>query len=334
MPRGVGRDILSGLVEGFGANYAERKKLRQEQELASSKSAADMKNNVLLTLLKAKAEQQGKLTLEQEIEKATKIAEAEASAKAKYPSGGDALDNVLADIIKTKMGKGAQPTADGVAPSGDLSGILQAIGLPEGSSMDVGPFNIKESADVLKRRTEAKELAGETENLMIMFEEARNELQSIPNFGEEGFMGRLAGVGAKAMGALGQLPDTQSFIDRVESFATTTSKAAGEVRPTDEDIRRFSKAMLNIGRNDRENANQLAGVLRSLKNRGASTSWALPFLERFEEITGESVNFDVEGQGSTKDEKGAAASNIDALLDAALAGDAEAEAQLIEQGIL
>lgn len=151
---------------------------------------------------------------------------------------------------------------------------------------------VKPSQSQQNRDVETRELSAQIENLTDLFVRARREASSVEGFGKPGPEGRVANVEAIIRGKAGLSPTVNVFTDRLPAFATLTAKAAGEVRPTDEDIRRFSKALMNLGMNDAENAIQLEQVIKDVRSKGHSVLWAEPIIKAFEQETGVKVNID------------------------------------------
>jgi hypothetical protein len=175
---------------------------------------------------------------------------------------------------------------DGVEfePSG-----LDELGRPTGFKP------VKPSAAQDKRNVETRELAVQTKNLLGLFLKARKEGEAVPGFGSSGLIGRGANLGAIIKAKAGLSPSINVFQDRIGAFATIAAKAAGEVRPTDQDIVRFGKALTNVKNNDEENALQMEAVLRDIEAKEQGISWAKPFVEEFEKLTGVDVDIDFGG---------------------------------------
>jgi hypothetical protein len=170
---------------------------------------------------------------------------------------------------------------------------LDALGRPKG-------FKLKEpTAAQDKRDVETKELAAQTSSLLSLFNKARKEATSVPNFGAAGPLGRISNIGAIGKAKMGFSPAINVFQDRVAAFATISAKAAGEIRPTDADIIRFSKALMNLKSNDEENAIQISQILKDIQAKGQSTVWAKDLVNEFQNITGKKVDFSFDGTNTT-----------------------------------
>jgi hypothetical protein len=189
----------------------------------------------------------------------------------------------------------AAPTVQAPAPQMSL-----APGQPEATEWDAlgypKGFKIpKPSAAQEKRNVETSELAGQTKNIIELFNKARKEMADVSFMGtpagSEGIAGRMANQKAILKGKAGYSPTVNTFQDSVAAFATIQAKAAGEQRPTDQDIVRFANALLNLKNNDAENALKLGTILSDIKAKGQSISWAEPLILQFEQTTGQSVDF-------------------------------------------
>lgn len=84
--------------------------------------------------------------------------------------------------------------------------------------------------------------------------------------------GKLASA-ASAVGA-SNLDKVQAFNRRRKAFATRVAKAAGEERPTDEDIDRFLGTLPSFDLPDPTNASLITGLIDDLNARGAEVIWA------------------------------------------------------------
>lgn len=111
----------------------------------------------------------------------------------------------------------------------------------------------KPSAAEAKRNVEETKLSDELGGLLSSYGRARQEGLDIQGFGKPGIMGRFAGLIAKGKGKAGYLPAINVYNDQRKAFATVVAKAAGEVRPTDEDINRFVATLPDTGKSDAEN---------------------------------------------------------------------------------
>lgn len=136
------------------------------------------------------------------------------------------------------------------------------------------PQRIKKTAAQEKRDVEIGELKGQAEGLIDLFGKAREEAASIPGVGELGIGGRIAGVAAGIRGKAGMSPAVNVYQDKRKAFATIVAKAAGEQRPTDQDIERFMETLPDIGKNDEENSMIIDQLVADLEAKGAGSVWA------------------------------------------------------------
>jgi len=160
------------------------------------------------------------------------------------------------------------------------------------SGMITGWKPVKKSESAIKRDEENASLSGKTQVMVGLFNDARKESQSYDGYGSVGVEGRIANLGAMGEAKLGYRPKLNVLIDELKAFSRVNAKAGGEVRPTDQDVVDFAKAMINPSKNDAENATHLELVLKRIKIQGQSVSWAEPFVKEFEKTTGQKINFD------------------------------------------
>ena len=148
---------------------------------------------------------------------------------------------------------------------------------------------------------ESQLVLGKANILLDLFNDARSEAQSLfPNIGKEALSGKTSGFYAKQMGRVNKLPKVIAYQAKRKTFATTIAKAAGEVRPTDEDIRRFMEALPDISLPDETNEILLRSMYQELESQGAKNVW-----EKF----GKGINqnqqqekaqtFNIKGKGDT-----------------------------------
>lgn len=125
-----------------------------------------------------------------------------------------------------------------------------------------------------KRKLEVSELDSFVKSLSDSFALANKEAKSVENQGKRGMEGRIAGKISTIKGIVGDSPAVNVYRMRSKAFATTVAKAAGEVRPTDEDIRRFMGTLMSTELSDEENTLLLNGLIEDLHSRGAKAVWA------------------------------------------------------------
>jgi len=113
---------------------------------------------------------------------------------------------------------------------------------------------LKRTASQEKRDVELQDLERETNNLITLFGKAQTESKDFSGFvGDEGLAGRLAGFAASGSANIGLSPNLSAYNRKRKAFATVAAKAAGEVRPTDQDITRFVATLPAIHLSDEEN---------------------------------------------------------------------------------
>ena len=155
----------------------------------------------------------------------------------------------------------------------------EVAGLPQGTTVSVGGLNIpvvpKKTAAQEKREVEQRKLSTELSGLLESFDRAIAEgRETVPFFGTRGIAGRLAGQYASLRGRAGVSPAIDVFNAQRKAFATTVAKAAGEVRPTDEDIRRFVETLPSPNRTDEENALIVADIQRKIQEGKIEELWS------------------------------------------------------------
>lgn len=164
----------------------------------------------------------------------------------------------------------------GITGTPDDGGI--SSDLPPGTTVSRGGLNIplvpKKSAAQEKREVEASELSQGLEGLLTSFNRATAAgKEQIPFFGARGPVGRISGLVGKKLGEAGLAPEIDVFNAQKDAFATTVAKAAGEVRPTDEDIRRFVKTLPSPSRTDEENALIVADIQSKIAQGKTADLW-------------------------------------------------------------
>lgn len=161
----------------------------------------------------------------------------------------------------------------------------------------LGTEPIPRNATQEKRDVENAELGGQSKIMIDLFNSAHKEASEMSEqFGKPGVGGRIANLNVIVAGKLGNAPAVNTFQDKIKAFASTVAKQAGEVRPTDADIERFIQAMLNLGKNDKENAINLATQLQELQNKKVNIDWATPLVQEFEKRTGTVVKIGNSGK--------------------------------------
>lgn len=194
---------------------------------------------------------------------------------------------------------GQQINQTGESRQGDQAGQGGEFEVTEVDPVTGQPKKIvrkKKSAAQEKRDVENKEIAGQIQNIVGLFNKARSEAEGSfigEEFGKASISGRIANRTALAQSQLGSLPAVKTFQDRIKAFATIVAKAAGEVRPTDRDIERFSNALVNLKNSDAENALQLEQILKDVQAKGQDISWAEPLVRQFESRTGQNVDVSI-----------------------------------------
>lgn len=240
-------------------------------------SAGQNIGNIVSALAKQQREKQKR---QQTIEDAIALARAQAQAKQEFATV-DPLKSQQAEfferLIASQFPEQAVDTT-AITDTGKEVGKPTVSKLPPGTSVNIGGFSIplvpKPSAAQEKRIVETQELATGLSDLLSSFNRAKTAgKRDIPGFGARGPLGRFAGFLGKQAGQAGLAPEIDVFNAQREAFATTVAKAAGEVRPTDEDIRRFVKTLPSTARTDEENDLIEADIRKKIQRGEVADLW-------------------------------------------------------------
>ena len=134
----------------------------------------------------------------------------------------------------------------------------------------------KKSPLIIKKELDTAELGKNAVKLIDLFRNAQGEGKSyIRGFGEAGPQSRVAGGMADIIGKFGssKLPNLNVYNRESKAFATTVAKAAGEVRPTDQDIRRFMGTLPSTKLSDQENEILIQQLSQDMENKGFKGMW-------------------------------------------------------------
>ncbi len=203
-----------------------------------------------------------------------------------YEAGGAAPSLFIgaqAPTVPQIQGQGAQLPVQPRLLQGAPPAITGRVGQPApGDIVPTGydPFlrpkgyeRVKKTAAQEKRDVEITELGGQISNLVGLFKRARKEAGTVPNVGKPGLSGRVAGIATVLKGKTGYSPAVNVYQDKIKAFATIVAKAAGEVRPTDNDIKRFVNTLPTLAKNDAENKIIIEQLKADLRARGAKVLW-------------------------------------------------------------
>ena len=136
------------------------------------------------------------------------------------------------------------------------------------------PGKGKPSAAESKRLVEEGKLADELGGLLSSFTRAKEEgIAGFPAFGTKGIGGRISGKVAGISGKMGYSPAINVYNAQRKAFATVVAKAAGEVRPTDEDIKRFLETLPDTAKSDEENALLIGDIQAKTEKGGIASLW-------------------------------------------------------------
>jgi hypothetical protein len=289
-------NILGSLLQG-GVGEINRKRQQQEQLQQAIKQA------LAIEQIKSRIQAQQPLS---ELEKLLEQGKA-ADAQMKIYEAGGAPPSLFNQPQATNGqsniqpgafpgGQAPRPQVPGVTPPGAVvppQGVVSPQQSRQGSGVsaepkpgDVVPVKydqfgrptgyerVKQTAAQEKRNVEINELEGQVKNLIDLFKKARKEAGSVKGIGERGIPGRIAGQVVVGKGKLGYSPAVNVFQDKIKAFATIVAKAAGEVRPTDMDIRRFVETLPTLKKNDAENEIIMNQLVNDLRARGAKAVWS------------------------------------------------------------
>ena len=192
------------------------------------------------------------------------------------------LANVL-NYIRSATSRGA--TFGG--PEGGMAGGLSGMVRPERfttpeeqtkieSALKTGiALRPKISQAKEKRKVEVEELGNQAQDLITLFKSGQEEGKKISGFGKTGPESRFAGRGASFLGMVG-VPG-YAYINvynrKKKAFATVVAKAAGEVRPTDEDIVRFMGTLPDFNLSDKENNIVIDQLQKDIQSKGYKKVW-------------------------------------------------------------
>jgi hypothetical protein len=93
----------------------------------------------------------------------------------------------------------------------------------------------------------------------------------LPEGVQQKLSGKAAGVFAKA--GASDLDAVDAFSRKRKTFATVLAKAAGEQRPTDEDVNRFMESLPSVDLPDATNERLIEALVNDLNSRGAKSVW-------------------------------------------------------------
>lgn len=158
----------------------------------------------------------------------------------------------------------------GFTSKGPRFGIDPAQQQRQKSLIDVEKENIQ-------RINNAQNSAADFQLFSEQFQLSQAELEKqFPGFDKADIAGFGIRQVAKVANAFGALPETKSFRDSIQSFATPLAKSAGEDRLTNEDIVRFTSTLQDTLSNPSEtNARKMRSILLGFKNKGADISTIL-----------------------------------------------------------
>lgn len=181
----------------------------------------------------------------------------------------------------------SSPTPSSPTPSPSMPTMPNGMGIssmniPMGKGkVTIKPTGItpqqKQQMDMEKQLApeirEYKTLSSQAMNLKDLYIRAREELSTTKGIGKPGVEGRVAGLIGKGKSALGVSPLANTYNARRLGFATTIAKAAGEVRPTDDDIKRFLKSLPDLALSDKENENRIIEMEKDLASKNPEQIW-------------------------------------------------------------
>ncbi|MFH1230706.1 MAG: hypothetical protein V1709_04330 [Planctomycetota bacterium] len=136
--------------------------------------------------------------------------------------------------------------------------------------------NPKITASKEKQAVESAELGSQAQSLIDLFRTGQEEGKTnIKGFGATELGGRIAGRQASILAAMGkkELPALNIYNRKKKAFATTVAKAAGEVRPTDEDIKRFMGTLPDFNLSDQENEIVIEQLKKDITSKGYKNVW-------------------------------------------------------------
>lgn len=144
-------------------------------------------------------------------------------------------------------------------------------------------FNLKEQEKIRSKSVEAEMLSPTFKAIVDDYKGAVDEIKAnAPDALKTGFEGYLGRVGLKLGSSqfIDEFPKAAALVDNIKADATSIAKAAGEQRPTDEDIYRFTSILLNpTTRSLNTNIAKLESLNKRWKGQGLNTDWTKPYLD-------------------------------------------------------
>jgi len=161
-----------------------------------------------------------------------------------------------------------------------------------------GTISEKKTASQEKRDVEDFKLKKETNSLIDLFKTAIGEAKKAnEGIGKSGLGGRIAGkVITGEASLLGEsvrgktLANVNAYNISLKAFATVAAKAAGEIRPTNEDIIRFSATLPRFTLSDAENDILIEQLRKKTRNNESlANSWLEATGKKIEKIQTENT---------------------------------------------
>ncbi len=144
-------------------------------------------------------------------------------------------------------------------------------------------FNLKEQEKIRSKSVEAEMLSPTFKAIVDDYKGAVDEIKAnAPDALKTGFEGYLGRIGLKFGSSqfIDEFPKVAALVDNIKADATSIAKAAGEQRPTDEDIYRFTSILLNpTTRSLNTNIAKLESLNKRWKGQGLNTDWTKPYLD-------------------------------------------------------
>lgn len=294
--------IAEGMImfgKGLGEGYAKR----GERELKEKEIAQEKKKDILNDMLMANMlgnEEFSNLTKQRYLEMSG-LAEQDMQAV----GGQSAFDSYMAQNpqYQSIRSGGIQP------PNMQPMTVNQIQGLPRVGLNDVlmnkqfgyqtdpmvarelaieqqkkqMEFNLKEQEKIRSKSVEAEMLSPTFKAIVDDYKGAVDEIKAnAPDALKTGFEGYLGRVGLKLGSSqfIDEFPKAAALVDNIKADATSIAKAAGEQRPTDEDIYRFTSILLNpTTRSLNTNIAKLESLNKRWKGQGLNTDWTKPYLD-------------------------------------------------------
>jgi len=145
----------------------------------------------------------------------------------------------------------------------------------------------KQYENQMKSQQDDEQLVPTLKGMFLDYRDALDEIkQKAPESLKTGFDGYLNRKGLQFSSSkfIDEFPKVTTLMDNIKADATSFAKAAGEQRPTDQDIERFLAPLLNpTARSLSTNIAKAKSMVRRWELKKVNTEWAKPIIQQMEE---------------------------------------------------